>query len=121
MDRTAAIFFHQAFVSSPKAGLQHLAPGNDSTLADWWLLTRDAVPETIRRAFDSLVLLVAWVIWKERNSRTFSNVAKTTTQVIAVVTEELDAYIGAGYRRLASLFVSTSNGRKQCLTFSTTA
>jgi len=90
------------------AGHQHLAPGNDSTLADWWLLTRDEVPGTFRRAFDSLVLLVAWIMWKERNNRTFSNVAMTTTQVLAVVTEELDAYIGAGYRCLASFFMAGS-------------
>jgi len=32
----------------------------------------------------------------------------TTTQVLAVVTEELDAYIGAGYRRLASFFMAGS-------------
>jgi len=35
------------------AGHQYLAPGNNSTLADWWLLTLDEVPGTFRRAFDT--------------------------------------------------------------------
>ena len=86
------------------AGLQHLGPHIDSTMADWWLQTRAAVPETFRRGFDSLVLLVSWVIWKERNNRTFNNAAKTTTQVLALVSDEIDSYINAGYKCLASLF-----------------
>jgi hypothetical protein len=45
------------------------------------------------------------VIWKERNCQTFNNTAKTTSQVLCAVADELDDYIGAGYRCLASLFV----------------
>jgi len=62
-------------------------------LADWWLETRNTVLEDIRRALDSIVLLVTWVIWMERNGRSFNNTAKTTTQVVDTVIEELDTYI----------------------------
>jgi len=88
-----------------KAGQQHLGPGHDSTVADWWLQTRDAVPDTFMRAFDSLVLLVSWVIWKERNNRTFNNATKTTIQVLALISDEIDSYIAVGYWCFASLFV----------------
>lgn len=84
--------------------LQHLAPDGGSSLVDWWLTARQLPPVDLRRAFDSLVLLVAWVIWKERNRRTFDNISMTTTQVIAAVKEELDAYTTAGFRCLALLF-----------------
>ena len=50
------------------------------------------------RGFDSLVLLV------ERNRRTFDRDVRTTTQVLAVIREEADACIAAGFRSLSSLF-----------------
>ena len=43
-------------------GLQHLGPRIDSTMADWWLQTRADFPEMFRRGFDSLILLVSWII-----------------------------------------------------------
>jgi hypothetical protein len=45
-----------------RVGLQHLVPESTATLADWWLQMRHDIPDSHRRAFDSLVLLVAWVI-----------------------------------------------------------
>jgi len=81
-----------------KAGLQQLGQSHDSTMADWWLQTRAAVPETFRRGFDSRVLLVSWVIWKECNRRTFDNDAKMTVQVLALVHEEADSCIAAGFQ-----------------------
>ncbi|XP_066323044.1 sulfate transporter 2.1-like [Miscanthus floridulus] len=55
------------------AGLQQLGPRHDSTVAaqqlghamtqtvaNWWMQTRVAFPQTFRRGFDSLVLLISW-------------------------------------------------------------
>jgi hypothetical protein len=42
-------------------------PHQDSAL----LHERTSLPEALRRSFDSLVLLVSWCTWKERNRRTF--------------------------------------------------
>jgi hypothetical protein len=60
-------------------GFPVMAPSPDDSLLDWWLRTRDTFPETLRRSFDSLVLLVSWCLWKERNHRTFDHRASTTT------------------------------------------
>lgn len=87
-----------------KAGLQHLALAVDSTLAEWWLSTCAEVPETFQRAFDSLVLAVSWVIWKERNGQTFNSFAMTTSQLLGAIADDLDDYIGASYMCLTSLF-----------------
>jgi hypothetical protein len=46
-------------------------PHQDSALLQWWLHERASLPEALRRSFDSLVLLVSWCTWKERNRRTF--------------------------------------------------
>jgi len=51
--------------------LQSLVPMEDVDNADWWLLQRRRVDLASRPLFDSLLLLVAQSIWKERNARVF--------------------------------------------------
>ena len=86
-----------------RAGLEHLVPSDDSCLVDWWQSTRSSIPKRFRRSFDSLVLLVSWMVWKERNRRTFDSITKTPSQLVALILEEADAWIAAGFRCLASL------------------
>jgi hypothetical protein len=84
------------------AGLQLAAPTTTSML-DWWLLAREAVPEDGRRVFDSLFMVVSWIIWKERNGRMFDGKERMASQVVTAVTDELDSYFSAGFRGLAPL------------------
>jgi hypothetical protein len=52
--------------------LQHIAPGpQDINLQDWWRVVENRVPKQQRKGFNSLVLLVAWWIWKHRNACIF--------------------------------------------------
>jgi hypothetical protein len=51
------------------------------------------------------VLLVAWVIWKERNARTFRSTARTSSQVIDVVMDELNTLVAVGYGCLAMVLM----------------
>lgn len=49
-------------------GLQDVAPGlNHTIFADWWLQVMHHIPRVFRRGFNSLVILVAWFLWKLRN------------------------------------------------------
>jgi nuclear pore complex protein Nup210 len=59
-------------------------------LEDWWIRARREVQKSDRRRFDSLVILVAWTLWKQRNARVFGNVRLqlNTVQIIDSVTEE---------------------------------
>jgi hypothetical protein len=86
------------------AGLHHLCPGSDSSLVDWWHLVRTQVPNLFRRGFDSLVLLVSWETWKERNRRTFDGITKTPAEVLVSISEEGDSWIAAGFKSLTPLF-----------------
>jgi hypothetical protein len=43
----------------------------DNALISWWLRQRKAVPKAHRKGFDSLVLLITWSLWLERNGRVF--------------------------------------------------
>lgn len=57
---------------------------------------------------DSLVLLVSWELWNERNRRTFDNSGRMPTQVLALIRDEVDSWITAGYRSLAPLFAAVA-------------
>jgi hypothetical protein len=46
----------------------------DSTLEAWWEAARQLVHKKDRRGFDALVMLTAWMLWKQRNARVFNNV-----------------------------------------------
>ena len=54
----------------------------------WWLLLRKTFPKGLRKAFDSLVFIVGWHLWKERNSRTFDTRLSSPREVFFTITEE---------------------------------
>jgi hypothetical protein len=84
--------------------LWHAAvPPKASTLLDWWLHARTTLPQALRRSFDSLVLLVSWCLWKERNRRTFDQRSSTPAKLLAAILEEAGAWVGAGFSSLALL------------------
>jgi hypothetical protein len=89
-------------------GLQHLAPGQEANLMDWWQQSRVSLPGGLRRAFDSAVLLVTWEIWKERNRRTFERVSKTALQLLHHIIEEAHGWMAAGYAPLSELFAAAA-------------
>jgi hypothetical protein len=64
---------------------------------------REDVPQALRWSFDSLVLLITWDLWKERNRCTFDRRSTTPSEVTAAILEEAAAWIGASYGSLALL------------------
>jgi hypothetical protein len=78
-------------------------PQHDACLLGWWMSAREDVPQVLRWSFDSLVLLVTWDLWKERNRRTFDHRSATPSELVAAILEEAAAWIGAGYGSLALL------------------
>jgi hypothetical protein len=66
---------------------------------------RRLVPSQLRRGFDSVVLLVSWRMWKERNSRVFDNVVTTASQVTRVVLDEGDEWVVAGFTVISQFLV----------------
>jgi len=55
-----------------------------------------------KRAIKSLILLVNWEIWKERNSRTFDRREASTITLLGKIKEEARTWGIAGARHLAS-------------------
>jgi len=83
-------------------GLQQLCPtGSETSLAYWWLSSRKQLGKHERRGFDSLVILISWMIWKERNARNFNNQAMTVVQLRDLILEELSVWVQAGFKLLS--------------------
>jgi hypothetical protein len=72
-------------------GLNLPEPQQHANLERWWTEARKRVRKEDRRWFDTLVLLAAWTIWKQRNARVFGNLHKQLSpeQMIATIKEEL--------------------------------
>jgi hypothetical protein len=62
----------------------------DSTLKAWWEAERQLVHKKDRRGFDALVMLTAWMLWKQRNARVFNNVRQqcNVQQLVVRIKEE---------------------------------
>ena len=53
-------------------GLQQLSPSLDEeSFQDWWPKAEDRVASQRKKGFNSLVILVAWGLWKHRNACVF--------------------------------------------------
>jgi hypothetical protein len=50
--------------------LHHLTLPPQCTWPDWWLQSRKQIPPQVKRkGFDTLVVMICWLLWKERNAR----------------------------------------------------
>ena len=49
---------------------------------------------------DSLVILVCWLLWKERNNRTFDRRLQTIQDVLARIANEIVVWYQASFRHL---------------------
>jgi hypothetical protein len=60
------------------------------------------MPKYVLSVFDSMVL-VAWLLWKERNDRVFNNSTRQAAQLAAWIREEGRQWVLAGYSCLSCL------------------
>ena len=86
-------------------GLHLLAPQVQDSLLDWWLHARSTVPNVLCRGFDCATLLTAWMIWKERNKRTFDKLASTPSSLLRKIKDEADDWVALGFKDLPTLVV----------------
>ena len=87
-----------------RVGFQFLCPNGDADLVNWWLASRREISSGFRKGFDSLVLLISWETWKERNRRTFGGAPSSVAQVLQGIQQEGAEWVSAGFRSLAPLF-----------------
>jgi hypothetical protein len=83
--------------------LQNVVVVQEERAIQRWLHNRKLLPKTVHRSFDSLFFLIGWLLWKERNARTFNGVATSAVQLGVLIQEKIDAWCLAGYKHLRSL------------------
>uniref|UniRef100_J3LYS2 Reverse transcriptase zinc-binding domain-containing protein n=1 Tax=Oryza brachyantha TaxID=4533 RepID=J3LYS2_ORYBR len=72
---------------------------DDEDLTTWWCRARAVFRTRYRAAFDSLCLLTTWCLWKERNARTFDQVASTVDKIFNDIRSEVMIWREAGIFR----------------------
>lgn len=82
------------------AGLSQVVPTlNQQSLRSWWRQSRDLILGEEHKRFNSVVMLVTWSIWRERNRRVFENSYKTLEQIVVQIKQEAkDWAIASGGR-----------------------
>lgn len=81
-------------------GLTALVPEQEENLGEWWLSQRRRLDRSARPAFDSLILLIAWMLWKERNDRTFQRTFRSVQEIVVMVVREAKDWVRAGFKSL---------------------
>jgi hypothetical protein len=76
------------------AGLNITEPSMESKLEPWWEEARSLIRRRDRKSFDTMVILTAWRIWKQRNSRVFGNRTEqcNTHELLKRITEEFELW-----------------------------
>jgi hypothetical protein len=77
------------------------------TLMHWWE-NLVMLSGCSKKGLRSLLILVNWIIWRERNARTFDLRFSTSQQIITLIKCEAAAWIAAGARQLATLLSSST-------------
>jgi len=70
---------------------------------EWWLSNRKRVDKHFRRGFDSIVFLIGWMLWKQRNARTFDGSTRTARELAVDIRLVAEDWRMAGYRQLGIL------------------
>ena len=88
----------QAFQS---LNLDVAIPNSSTSWVEWWLLSRQTIAANRKALFDSVYLLIAWNLWKERNSRFFSRSPSSVTQLLMRIKDEASEWIAADFCSLS--------------------
>jgi len=78
-------------------------PSSDDDLGEWWLHQRRRFDQASRPLFDSLLLLVAWSVSKEKNCRVFGRPASSVQTVVQAAVKEGEDWAMARVRAVISV------------------
>jgi hypothetical protein len=69
--------------------LRQFSPARaDLVFQDWWANLEDKVPYALRKGINSLVMLVAWWLWKQRNKCMFEGDVPSGNQIIQNIKDD---------------------------------
>ena len=80
-----------------------LPTAESSSFSAWWCNTIRAVPKDKRKGLNSLIILVAWEVWKHRNSYMFEGARPSIQILLQTVANESSLWCMAGASKLQEL------------------
>jgi hypothetical protein len=90
------------------AAVEGLSPSNwdrSESVLQWWT-SLATTQDCNRKGLGSLLILVNWTVWRERNAMIFDHKSSTCAQILASIISEASAWIRAGANQLANLLSS---------------
>ena len=82
------------------ANIQRATPSVLNNLRELCVHTRESFTGTTRRKLDTMIVLVAWEVWRERNRRVFDKIIKPTNVLIEHIKNEAKQWALASAGRL---------------------
>jgi hypothetical protein len=73
------------FKTFRRCSWQQLTPASGDGFINWWLRSRKKVGKPRRKASDTLIILVVWCIWLQRNTRVFRNGTESAVATVEVI------------------------------------
>jgi len=64
-----------------------------------------------KKRLDSAVMMVSWLIWKQRNARVFNNAEKTLNQLLSDIFSEDNVWVQAGASKLSGIGWPSRNSK----------
>jgi len=101
----SCVFSKQAWtIILQSLGLVGIIPtAADSRFYPWWARSSKQVPKELRKGLNSLVILVAWELWKEHNSCVFEGSQPNVQRLLISVKDEGLLWCMAGASNLQEL------------------
>lgn len=96
---TAQIWGH--FLS--RLGLSRFIPVGQASITEFWTGLRAKLGRKQKKCLDSCIILVAWMIWKERNCRVFKQDHTNLDTLLQRITDEFVSWRVAEARCLEAL------------------
>jgi len=92
-------------------GLPDVAPQPSSVrFFDWWQQAGSTFNKDVGQGFNSLVMLGAWILWKERNDIVFNGVSPRLHRALLLAQDEADHWMLAGAKGLRGLVAASHGG-----------
>jgi hypothetical protein len=96
-------FARQLWVDVAAALGCHIQEQPAGAIVEWWEVWRGLWPSEYTRGADSLLALIAWELWKERNARCFRGANTQLSAVKDTIRGQAELWISAGAKNLGRL------------------
>jgi hypothetical protein len=82
-------------------------PNHEASLDDWWQAAKQVTPKPMRKSLASMTLLIAWMLWKQRNACVFDGENPSTNLLHSKIRTEAALWTKAGAKGLRVILPPT--------------